>query len=240
MVLNRHCSDFRKTIENLEMRIGRLRKGLSLLLVYSFSLLSFAADPPGTQGQGALLRTTGRVEINGLTGLPTKALLAGDLVETYDHSAAGITTAGASILVMPNSSVKFKHAAIELGHGHVIVATSNGMAATTDDLTITPSAPGQAKFEIAEDEDSVTIAALQGNLTVSDGQESWTVQEGQQTTRKKKKKKGGAVVAATGPALSRADLIFLLGVTGITTSAIVIAGQGSTNCVSPSGDKNCN
>ena len=224
------------------MRIDWLHKLLSLLLVFSFSWLSLAQDLPGMQGQGAVLRPAGRVEINGVTEWSTKAMLPGELVETYDNSVARITTAGTSILVMPNSLLKFKGAATELNHGNVIIATSNGMAATADDLTITPAPPGYSKFEIAENEDSVTIAALEGNVTVSDGQESTTVQEGQQITRKKKKRRdAGAVVAATGPALPREDLLFLLGVIGgITTAGILIGDQGSTNCVSPSGAKNCN
>ncbi|HXW91923.1 MAG TPA: hypothetical protein VEK33_15355 [Terriglobales bacterium] len=224
------------------MRIWWLRKGLSVLLVYSFSLLSLAADQASTQAQGAVLHAAGRVQINGLAGLATKALLPGDLVETYENSVAYITTAGTSIQVMPNSTARFNSAAIELSHGDVIIATSNGMAATVDDLTIAPASQGQAKFEVAENEESVTIAAWQGSLTVSDGQGSSTVQEGQQIRRKRKRKKegGGAEVAATGPVLSRQALAFLLGAAGVTIGALLIGGQGSTNCVSPSGAKNCN
>jgi len=223
------------------MRIGWLRKALSVLLVGSFSVLSLAADQANTQAQGAVLHAAGRVEINGVPGLATKALLPGDLVETYDNSVANISTAGTSIQVMPNSAARFNSAAIEISHGDVIIATSNGMAAAVDDLTIAPAAPGQAKFEVAENEDSLTIAAWQGNLTVSDGQGTSTVQEGQQITRKKKRKKeGGAAVAATGPVLSRQALAFLLGAAGVTIGALLIGGQGSTNCVSPSGAKNCN
>lgn len=224
------------------MRICWLRKLLSLFLVSSFSLLSLAQDQPGTQGQGAVLHAAGRVEINGLTESASKALLPGDSVKTYDNSVASITTAGGSILVMPNSLAKFTGTAIALSHGDVVIATSNGMAATSDVFTITPAALGQSKFEIAENDDFVTIAALQGNVTVSDGKESTTVQEGQQITReKKKKKKEGAAAAATGPVLSRGQLAWLLlGAAGAGIAAILIGGQGSTNCASASGSKNCN
>jgi len=226
---------------NAEMRIWWLHKALSVLLVYSFSLFSLAADQASAQTLGAVLHAAGRVEINGLPVPATKALLPGDLVETSDNSVANITTAGASIQVMPNSSARFNGATIELSHGDVIIATSSGMAVTIDGLTIRPAAQGRAKFEVAENEDSVTIAAWQGSLTLSDGQQTSTVQEGQQVTRKKRRKKeGGAAVAATGPVLSKQALAFLLGATGVAIGAILIGGQGSTTCVSPSGAKNCN
>ena len=89
---------------NAEMRIWWLHKALSVLLVYSFSLFSLAADQASAQTLGAVLHAAGRVEINGLPVPATKALLPGDLVETSDNSVANITTAGASIQVMPNSS----------------------------------------------------------------------------------------------------------------------------------------
>jgi len=51
---------------------------------------------------------------------------------------------------------------------------------------------------VADTEDSVLIAARQGNVAVSDGQQTSTTEEGQETTHKKKKKEGGAVPAASG------------------------------------------
>jgi ferric-dicitrate binding protein FerR (iron transport regulator) len=74
------------------------------------------------------------------------------------------------------------------------IATSAGMTALADGLTVTPTAQKLSKFEVAEDEDSVVIAARQGDVTVSDGQQTSTVPEGQQTTRKKKPLQRQAVV----------------------------------------------
>jgi hypothetical protein len=76
------------------------------------------------------------------------------------------------------------------------IATSAGMSALADGLTITPAAQKPSKFEVAEDEDSVVIAARQGNVTVSDGQETSTVPEGQETRRKKRA--AGAEPGASG------------------------------------------
>jgi hypothetical protein len=241
---SRRYNRFSEENSRCEMRISWLRKLLSLFLVYSFSLLSLAQDQPATQGQGAVLHAAGRVEINGVTESATKALLPGDSVKTYDNSVANITTAGGSIMVMPNSLAKFTSTVMALSLGDVVIATSNGMAATSDVYTITPAAPGQSKFEIAEDDDYVTVGALEGNVTVSGGKENTTVQEGQQITLpRKKKKREGAAAAATGPALSHGQLAWLLiGAAGAGVLGLLIGthGSGSSNCASPSGGKDCN
>jgi hypothetical protein len=221
------------------MRISWPGTLLSLVLVQLFSFFSLAMDQPGTAR--AMLQASGNVQVNGTAGPTTTALLLGDLVETYDHSVAIITTAGTSILVMPNSAVKLERTAVELRHGDVIIASSNAVAVRADDLTIEPATKKQSKFEIAENENSVTVAARQGDLNLSDDRDSSTVQEGQQSTRKKKKKKAdGALPAAKGPLLLPGkDIAVLAGAAGIAIVAILIVDQDLKHCVSPTGDRNC-
>src|ERR1700745_2954473 len=175
------------------MRNLWFRQLLSCALVCLFPFSSLATDAPATPA--AMLHASGKVEVN-RNGTPgTMALFSGDSVDTLADSVANITSGGTSILVMPNSSVKLHSNAVELSQGDVVIATSTGMAAKADDITITPASQRQSKFEVSENDDSVTVAAQQGNVTVSDGQQSSTVQEGQQTTREKnnKKKAAGAV-----------------------------------------------
>jgi hypothetical protein len=115
------------------------------------------------------------------------------------------------------------------------------VAVRADDLTIEPATKKQSKFEIAENENSVTVAARQGDLNLSDDRDSSTVQEGQQSTRKKKKKKAdGALPAAKGPLLLPGkDIAVLAGAAGIAIVAILIVDQDLKHCVSPTGDRNC-
>jgi hypothetical protein len=226
------------------MRDCWLRQLLSSVLVCLFFFSSFssclAADEPATPA--AMLHASGKVEVN-RSGTPgTMALFSGDSVDTLTDSVANITSAGTSILVMPNSSVKLQSKAVEISQGDVVIATSTGMAAKADDLTITPAAQKQSKFEVSDSDDSVTVAAQQGNVTVSDGQQSSTVQEGQQTTREKKNKnKGaGAVPGGSGGFMSGRNLAIIGGASGAALAGILITQSGSSKkCMSPSGDKNC-
>jgi hypothetical protein len=221
------------------MKICWLRQLFSTLLVCCFSIPSFTADEPSVPA--AMLHASGKVQVNRSGAPGTLALFSGDSVDTQGDSVANITSGGNSILVLPSSSVRLQRNAVELSRGDVVIATSSGMAAKADDFTITPAPQKQSKFEISENDDSVTVAAQQGNVTVSDGQESATVQQGQQTTREKKKKKKAAGAAPTkeGGFISGKTIAILAGASGGALAGILVATQGSTKCVSPSGDKKC-
>jgi len=85
------------------------------------------------------------------------------------------------------------------------------------------------------------IAARQGNVAVSDGQQTSTVPEGQETTRKRKKKEGGATPAGSGGGhgLSGKTLGIIGGAAGATVAGLLIAEKGKQKCLSASGNKKC-
>jgi hypothetical protein len=213
------------------------RQLLSVILVFSLSCAILGADGPSTPK--AVLHASGKVQVNGSDSRKITTLFSGDSIQTDGDSVANIIAGGSSVLVMPNASVKFLGNAVEVDQGDVAIATSAGMSAQADGLTITPAAKKQSKFEVADNEDSVTVAAQQGNVAVSDGQQTSTVQEGQETTQKKKKK--GAASPATGGSFPVKTVAIVGGTAAaIAVTGIVIANSGgSTKCVSPSTDKKC-
>jgi hypothetical protein len=168
--------------------VARFRvKGLQKIFhLYIFSCAALGGDGPAASG--AVLCASGNVQVNGVGSREITILFPGDSIQTTEDSAANIIAGGSSVLVMPNSLVKFVGHGVELTEGGVSVATSEEMEVKAAGLTITPASQKQSKFEVAENDDSVAVAAHQGNLTVSDGQQTSTVPEGQETTRKKKKR----------------------------------------------------
>src|ERR1700722_4002363 len=138
-------------------------------LLGSFSRFSFASatlgvDSPSTPA--AALHASGKVQVNGASSLKITTVFSGDSIQTEDDSVAKIIAGGTSVLVMPNTSVKFLGNAVEIDRGDVAIATSEGMAAQAEGLTITPEAKTQSKFEDSDNEDSVVVAAQQGNVAV--------------------------------------------------------------------------
>jgi ribosome-associated protein YbcJ (S4-like RNA binding protein) len=207
----------------------------------SLTLILIACAGFGVEGTGAraVLQASGKVQVNGNASRRTTTLFSGDVVETDEGSAANIIAGGSSVLVMSDTALKFLGNGVELTQGGMAIATSEAMTATVDGLTITPAAQKFSKFEVAEDDDTVVIAARQGNVAVSDGQQTSTVQEGQETKRKKKKKGGGAIPAGSGHAISGKTLAIVGGAAGGTVAGILIAEKGKQKCLSASGNKKC-
>jgi len=217
------------------------RQLLSIILLFSFACATLGADSP--ERPAAVLHANGKVQVNGSETRKVTTLFSGDSVQTSDDSVANIVAGGSSILVMQNASVRFLGNAVELTQGETAIATSVGMSAMADGLTVTPARNTLSKFEVAETEDSVVVAAQQGNVAVSDGQQTSTTQEGQETTHKKKKKEGGAAAAASGThTISGKTVAVAAALIGATAAGIVIIQTDNNNkkkCVSPSGGKNC-
>ena len=218
------------------MKICWLRQLLSLVLVL-FACAGFGVEGTGTR---AVLQPSGKVQVNGNASRRTTTLFSGDAVETGEGSAANIIAGGSSVLVMPGTAMTFLGNGVELTQRGMSIATSEAMTATVDGLTITPAAKKFSKFEVTEDDDTVLIAARQGNVAVSDGQQTSTVPEGQETKRKKKKKGAGANPAGSGLAISGKTLGIIGGVAaGGTVAGILIAEKGKQQCLSSSGNKKC-
>jgi hypothetical protein len=217
------------------------RQLLSMLLVFSFAYTILGADsasPPK-----AVLHASGKVQVNGSDSRKITTLFPGDSIQTDGDSVANIIAGGSSVLIMPNASVKFLGNAVEVDQGGVAIATSVGMAAKADELTMAPVAgvQKQSRFEVTENEDSVVVAAQQGNVAVSDGQQTSTTQEGQETTHKKKKRGGGAAPAAGGTEIDVKTVALASAAVGGMAAGLLIAESNNDKkkCVSPSGNKKC-
>ena len=185
-------------------RLDWERQVISIILTLSFSCAALGGDGPTPSG--AVLRASGNVQVNGVGSREITTLFPGDSIQTTEDSAANIIAGGSSVLVMPNSLVKF------VGHG----------------------------VELTEGGDSVAVAAHQGNLTVSDEQQTSTVPEGQETTRKKKKKGGAAPAAGGTHSISGKTLAVIGGASAATVAGILVAESNKKKkCVSSANDKKC-
>ncbi len=206
---------------------GRVVSSLLLLLVPA-SLL--AAD-----SEAAMLYTSGIAWVNG-SGVPraSSAIFAGDLLQTRSDTVADINSAGSSITVHRDSLVQFEGSSLKLEHGGVTVSTSKGVAATAGDVKVTPASEMWTEFNVTDVDGTVRIAARKGDLTITDGKETSTLAQGQETSRdessdesgsgkKNKKRETGAAPAAGGGILN-SPLAVGIGagaVIGVTTWVLI-------------------
>jgi hypothetical protein len=190
-----------------------VRQMASCVLVLLLPAAMFAAD-----SNAAMLYTHGAAWVNGAhVPRASSAIFSGDLLETRSDSIANINSAGSSIAVASDSMVKFEGSGVLIEHGGVTVSTSKGVATTAGDVKVSPSSNSWTEFKVTDVDGTVRIAANKGDLTIFDGRETFTLAQGQETTRDEnnappdeqgKKKKGnkkradGAAPAAGGGVLN--------------------------------------
>lgn len=169
----------------------------------------------------AMLYTKGTAWINGAAVPNSSAIFPGDIVQTKPDAIANINASGSSVMILPDSLVKFDGQQVAVDHGSVTVATSKSLSTQAEDLTVTPAAKSWTQFEVTDTDGKVQIVARKGNVSISDGASTTTLAEGQQTVRdmteRRKRREGGAVPAAGGGVL---DSPIVIGVGGAAVGAL--------------------
>jgi hypothetical protein len=182
----------------------------SLRTIFCWILLAvMPAALLGANSGAAMLYAQGIAWLNGASVPRTSAVFPGDLVQTKTDAVVHINAAGSSVMVLSDSLVKYEGNTLSLEHGTVTVATTKGMSIRAGEVSVEPAQPNnQTQYEIRDVNGTVEIKAREGDLRVSDGTETTTVAQGEQTTRdnseqqkNKRRRTGGAVPAASGPLL---------------------------------------
>jgi hypothetical protein len=216
------------------------RKLVSCVLLFLFPGALLAAD-----SNAAMLYTNGAAWVNG-SHVPraSSAIFSGDLLQTRSDSVANINEAGSTITIMSDSLVQFDISSVRIEHGGVMVSTSKGVATTAGDVKVTPASLSWTEFNVSDVDGTVRVAARKGDLLVSDGKETITLAQGQETTRdessgdtdkngkKKKDRAVGAIPAAGGGMLNNPIAVGIGAgaIIGVTTWVLV----KSDNPASPS------
>ena len=200
------------------MSVSGLRNVACWMMIALVPVSLWAAD-----SSPAMLYARGAAWINGGAVPRTSAVFPGDLVQTRSDSVASINASGSNVVVLADSLVKFEGPAVALEHGSLKVATSRGLSTHTGDITVAPASNGWTEFEVKQvSDDSVTVIAQKGDVTVSDGSNSSTLSQGQQTTvdnsaekKKKKRRKGGGAVPATSGAVLDSPVVIYGGAAAV-------------------------
>src|SRR5579862_1867659 len=168
--------------------------------------------------------------------LRSSALFVGDTVATRPDSVASIDAEGSMVLVLADSSIQFEGNSVNMGHGGVVVTTSQAMAVRAGKLTIAPVAQRAAKFEVSDADGVIQIAAREGALAINDGSSTTILQQGQETTRQDSdqsegpKKDKGAPPTGSGFHMSQKTAAIVLGgaaAAGTTAAILLTTGNGS-------------
>lgn len=145
------------------------------------------APPAVATPASAVLMPHGSVVLNGHPATDSTALFPGDRIQVPEGSYANINGQGSLTVLQPGSSAVYNGKGLDLQQGGVAVSTLEGMPVNTEGLTIAPRA-GHGKYDVLDDNGTVQIASLEGDLSVMDGGKTTVLTTGQQTTLDKRKK----------------------------------------------------
>src|SRR4051812_20211528 len=140
-------------------------------------VLALACGDAMASAAAATLHGNGGVSVNGNPVMPTTTVFGGDVIETASNSAANLTMNGSSVLVGQNSSVVFNGQGVSFASGGAVLQTSQGMPAQFHGVTVTPS-QAAAKFKLQQKGHTLNVAALEGNLTIANGTNSFALPAG--------------------------------------------------------------
>ena len=153
------------------------------------------AATPATPASAVLL-PHGSILLNGHPATDSTALSPGDRVQVPDGSYASINGSGSLTVLQPGSAVVYTGKALDLQQGGVAVSTLEALPVNTEGLSIIPRA-SHGKYDVLDDNGSVQVASLEGDLNIMDGGKATLLASGQQTTLDKRKKAAAVPPSST-------------------------------------------
>src|SRR5580658_2104895 len=172
------------------MGVSALRKFVSWTLVILWPLSLTAAD-----AGSAVLHSEGGVWVNGFEISGSTVVFPGDLLETKPGFVANVDAEGSSVVIQPESVVKFQGTFLSLEHGTVSVGTSTSMSVHVSCIKVEPVSSERTQYEVSDVSGTVQVAARKSDVNITAGGVlqkahpqggsgvSTVVHEGQQTTR---------------------------------------------------------
>jgi hypothetical protein len=172
------------------MSVSALRNSLCWVMAVLCPLTLLAADTGG-----AVVHSNGGVSVNGAEVADSTAIFPGDVLETKPGFVANLDADGSSVLIQPESVVKFQANSLSLEHGSVSVGTSTEMSVHVNCIKVEPVSHERTQFDVTDVSGTVQVAAHKNDVNItqstavrkatpdSNSSVSTVVHEGQQASR---------------------------------------------------------
>jgi hypothetical protein len=172
------------------MSVSALRIFLCWVMVIVWPLSLLAGDTGA-----AVVHTKGFVWVNGAEVADSTAVFPGDVLETKPGSVANLDSEGSSVLIQPESVVKFQGNSLSLEHGSVSVGTATSMSVHVKCIKVEPVSSERTQYDVADLSGTVQVAAHKSDVNITQGgtlgkttaansaSQSAVVHEGQEAAR---------------------------------------------------------
>jgi len=137
------------------------RKLVALAVALLIPLGSMAAD-----ANPAILHSKGGVWINGSEAVDSAAVFPGDIVEIKPGFVASLDAEGSSILIQPESILKFQGTFVLLEHGNLAVRTSAALGVHVNCIEMTPVSGEPTLYNVKDTTGTVELAAVKNDVKI--------------------------------------------------------------------------
>jgi hypothetical protein len=223
------------------MSVCVLRSLVCWMMIFLCPLTLTATDT-----KSAVLHSDGGVWVNGLEVSASTVVFPGDLLETKPGFVANLDAEGSSVLIQPESIVKFQGTFLELEHGGVAVGTSTSMSVHVNCIKVEPVSTERTQYDVTDVSGTVQVVAHKNDVNISrgaalkkatsdDSTQSATVHEGHDATRDEALMCGAALRPETAGSLNTKWLEIGAGAGGAVLLCILLCKSSShSTSVSPS------
>ena len=107
--------------------------------------------------------------MNGTEVGDSTVIFPGDSLETKPGFVANLDAEGSSVLIQPESIVKFQHNFVTLEHGGISVGTSTSMSVHVNCIKVEPVSPDRTQYDVTDTSGSVHVAAHKSDVNITQG-----------------------------------------------------------------------
>jgi hypothetical protein len=139
-----------------------------MIVLFPLSLVAQDAAPgSGTGTSAAVLHTKGGVFLNGAEAVDSGSVFPGDFLETRPGFVADLDAQGSSILVQPESALKFEGNSIFLEHGSLSVGTSTSFSVRVNCLKVEPVNPERTEYDASDSGGTIQVDAKKNDVKIT-------------------------------------------------------------------------
>jgi hypothetical protein len=117
----------------------------------------------------AVLNSSGDVTVNGRPSPQGTAVFAGQTIDTSTSSSAILNFHGSSVTLAPSSHAIIGPNQLDLGCGESLVKSAS-LGVKAGNLSVTPVQGADARYQVTQGPTGTRVAALEGAVTLNDGQ----------------------------------------------------------------------
>lgn len=146
-------------------------------------LLTVAASPVWSEPPSGMVHPHGSVSVNGAQLSAPSAVFNGDKLHTDYGATANVTADGSTIAIFGQTDAVYSANEFDMSCGAAVLTTTRGLAAKVDNYTATPNQGAISKFDVMHRNGILRFSALQGDLRISNGTQTWILPQGQVLTQ---------------------------------------------------------